>query len=101
MGLSLVDILIDADQSPLSTSYPRPCEWKWKKVKKVKKSEKWKSEEWSTFDPLIFFILRYNKKEVLGDDNISIKNCRTTFLWVLSLGLFEGFFICKIEAELK
>ena len=31
--------------------------------------------------PLNFFIFRYVKGGVLGNNNISIKNCRTTFLW--------------------
>ena len=42
--------------------------------------------KWSTFGPLIFFILRYVKGGVLGNNYISIKKCTTTFLWVLNFG---------------
>ena len=44
------------------------------------------SKKWSTFGPLNFFIFRYVEGGVLGNNNISIKKCRTTFLWVLNLG---------------
>ena len=64
--------------SPLSTSYPRACEW----------SEKWKSE--SIFGPLFFFNLRYIKGGVLGKNNIGVKKCRTIFLWVLNFGQVGG-----------
>ena len=46
---------------------------------KVKKSE-------SIFGPLNLFIFGYVKGEVLGNNNIGIKKCTTTFLWVLNLG---------------
>ena len=36
-----------------------------------------KSESESILGPLFFFIIRYIEEEVLGDDNISIKKCRT------------------------
>ena len=45
---------------------------------------KWKwseSESESIFGPLNFFIFGYVKGGVLGNNNISIKKCRTTFLW--------------------
>ena len=46
------------------------------------KSEKWKKvKSESIFGPLIFFIFRYVGERVLGNNNISIKKCRTTFLW--------------------
>ena len=60
---------------PRPTLSPRTL-WKW--VSEVKK--------WSTFGPLNFFIFRYIKDGVLGNNNISIKKCTTTFLWVLNLG---------------
>ena len=56
--------------SPLSTSYPRACEWK--SEVKVK----------SIFGPLIFFVFRYVERGVLGNNYISIKKCTTIFLWV-------------------
>ena len=46
------------------------------KVKKVK----------SIFGPLNLFIFGYVKGGVLGNNNIGIKKCTTTFLWVLNLG---------------
>ena len=33
-----------------------------------------------------FFIFGYIKGGVLGNNNIGIKKCTTTFLWVLNLG---------------
>ena len=45
--------------------------WKWSEVKKVK----------SIFGPLNFFVFRYVEGGVLGNNYISIKKCRTTFLW--------------------
>ena len=45
-----------------------------KSEKKVKKSE-------SIFGPLNFFIFRYVEGGVLGNNYISIKKCRTAFLW--------------------
>ena len=47
------------------------CEVKW--------SEKWKVK--SIFGPLNFFVFRYVEGGVLGNNYISIKKCRTTFLW--------------------
>ena len=44
------------------------------------------SESESIFGPLNFFIFGYVKGGVLGNNNISIKKCTTTFLWVLNLG---------------
>ena len=38
------------------------------------------------FGLLIFFVIRYVKGEVLGYNNIGIKTCKTTFLWVLNFG---------------
>ena len=63
-----------------------PCLWS-----EVKWSEKWKSEKvkkWSEsiFGPLNLFIFGYVKGEVLGNNNIGIKKCTTSFLWVLNLG---------------
>ena len=45
----------------------------------MKKSE-------AVFALLIFFILGYVKGGVLGNNNIGIKKCTTTFLRVLNLG---------------
>ena len=47
-----------------------PCLWV--------KSE---SEVKSIFGPLNFFVFRYVEGGVLGNNYISIKKCRTTFLW--------------------
>ena len=47
-------------------------------------SESEKSE-W-VFGPLNLFIFGYVKGGVLGNNNIGIKKCTTTFLWVLNLG---------------
>ena len=52
--------------SPLSTSYPRACEWS-------EKSE-------SIFGPSNLMKLIYVEGGVLGNNNIGIKKCRT-FLW--------------------
>jgi len=55
---------------------------------------KW-SEKWSVFGPLNSFIFGYVKEGVLGNNNIGIKKCTTTFLWVLNLGqvgeIFKNF----------
>ena len=56
------------------------------------KSEKWKSESESIFGPLNFFIFGYVKGGVLGNNNIGIKKCTTTFLWVLNFGQVEEIF---------
>ena len=40
----------------------------------------------SIFGPLNLFIFGYVKGGVLGNNNIGIKKCTTTFLWVLNLG---------------
>ena len=53
------------------------------KVKSESESEV-KSE--SIFGPLNFFVFRYVEGGVLGNNYISIKKCRTTFLWVLNFG---------------
>ena len=45
-----------------------------------------KSESESIFGPLNLFILGYVEGEVLGNNNIGIKKCTTSFLWVLNLG---------------
>ena len=50
------------------------------------KIEKVKSESESIFGPLNFFIVEYVKEGVLGNNNIGIKKCTTTFLWVLNFG---------------
>ena len=57
----------------------------------VKWSE-WVSEwvKWCFFGPLNLFIFRYVKEGVLGNNNIGIKKCTTTFLWVLNLGQVGG-----------
>ena len=52
------------------------------------KSEKSESE--SIFGPLNLFIFGYVKEGVLGNDNIGIKKCTTTFSWVLNLGQVGG-----------
>ena len=44
----------------------------------------------SIFGPLNLFILGYVKGGVLGNNNIGIKKCTTTFLWVLNLGQVGG-----------
>ena len=50
----------------------------------VSQSEvKWK---WSIFGSLNFFVFGYVEGGVLGYNNIGIKKCRTTFLWVLNFG---------------
>ena len=41
--------------------------------------------EW-VFGPLNLFIFGYVKGGVLGNNNIGIKKCTTTFLWVLNFG---------------
>ena len=46
------------------------------------KSEKSEVIFWS----LIFFVFRYVEGGVLGNNNIGIKKCTTTFLWVLNFG---------------
>ena len=38
------------------------------------------------FWSLIFFVFRYVEGGVLGNNNIGIKKCTTTFLWVLNFG---------------
>ena len=40
----------------------------------------------SIFGPLNFFVFRYVEGGVLGNNNIGIKKCTTSFLWVLNLG---------------
>ena len=49
----------------------------------------------SIFGPLNFFVFRYVEGGVLGNNYISIKKCRTTFLWVLNFGqvgeIFKNF----------
>ena len=54
----------------------------------MKKKVKVKSE--SIFGPLIFFVFGYVEEGVLGNNNISIKKCRTTLLWVLNFGQVGG-----------
>ena len=56
--------------------------------REVKSEVKWKvkSEVKSIFGPLNFFVFRYVEGGVLGNNYISIKKCRTTFLWVLNFG---------------
>jgi len=49
-------------------------------------SEKWKWKSESIFSPLNLFIFGYVKGGVLGINNIGIKKCTTTFLWVLNFG---------------
>ena len=48
------------------------------------------SESESIFGPLNLFIFGYVKGGVLGNNNIGIKKCTTTFLWVLNLGQVGG-----------
>ena len=47
------------------------------------------------FWSLIFFVFRYVEGGVLGNNNIGIKKCTTTFLWVLNFGqvgeIFKNF----------
>merc|ERR1711954_302383 len=47
------------------------------------------------FGPLIFFVFRYVEGGILGNNNIGIKKCTTTFLWVLNFGqvgeIFKNF----------
>ena len=40
----------------------------------------------SIFGPLNLFIFGYVKEGVLSNNNIGIKKCTTTFLWVLNFG---------------
>ena len=40
----------------------------------------------SIFGPLNLFIFGYVKGGVVGNNNIGIKKCTTTFLWVLNFG---------------
>ena len=53
------------------------------------------SESEVIFWSLIFFVFRYVEGGVLGNNNIGIKKCRTTFLWVLNFGevgeIFKNF----------
>ena len=64
---------------------------------KVKWSESESESEVSEsiFGPLNLFIFGYVKGGVLGNNNIGIKKCTTTFLWVLNLGqvgeIFKNF----------
>ena len=44
----------------------------------------------SIFGPLNFFIFGYVKERVLGNNNIGIKKCTTTFSWVLNVGQVGG-----------
>ena len=64
----------------LSNPRYRPYEWSEKSEVKVK----------SIFGPLNLFIFGYVKGGVLGNNNIGIKKCTTTFLWVLNLGQVGG-----------
>ena len=57
---------------------------------KSKVKVKSESEVKSIFGPLNLFILGYVKGGVLGNNNIGIKKCTTTFLWVLNLGQVGG-----------
>ena len=60
-----------------------PCLWK---VKKSEVKSEVKCSVSNFFWSFNFFILRYVKGGVLGNNNIGIKKCTTTFLWVLNLG---------------
>ena len=40
----------------------------------------------SILGPLNLFIFGYVEGEVLGNNNIGIKKCTTSFIWVLNLG---------------
>ena len=61
-------------------------------MKKWKKSE---VKKWRTFWSLNFFVFRYVEGGVLGNNYISIKKCRTTFLWEWYFGevgeIFKNF----------
>ena len=48
------------------------------------------SESEVIFWSLIFFVFRYVEGGVLGNNNIGIKKCTTTFLWVLNFGQVGG-----------
>ena len=75
-GISfIIEIGIECWAIPAIDLLP-PCLWS---EVKVKKSE-------SIFGPLNLFIFGYVKGEVLGNNNIGIKKCTTSFLWVLNLG---------------
>ena len=58
--------------------------WTEKRAKRVLVKVKWK--KWCFFWSLNLFIFGYVKGGVLGNNNIGIKKCTTTFLWVLNFG---------------
>ena len=55
---------------------------KWSESEREKVKVKSEVIFWS----LIFFVFRYVEGGVLGNNNIGIKKCTTTFLWVLNFG---------------
>ena len=60
-------------------------------VSEVSEWSEWSEvSEWSTFGPLNFFIFGYVEEGVFSNNNIGIKKCTTTFLWVLNLGQVGG-----------
>ena len=81
-GLSLMEIGVECWAIPAIDLLP-PSSWKWKWSEKWKWKVKWSE---SIFGPLNFFIFGYVKGGVLGNNNIGIKKCTTTFLWVLNFG---------------
>ena len=82
--------LIVSEEAISPRRRPPPPEQKASEASAYEWSEvmKWSEvmSEWSTFGPLIFFILRYVEGGVRGNNNIGIKKCTTIFLWVLNLG---------------
>ena len=60
--------------------------WTGKRAKRVLVKCLWSEKCESIFGPLNLFIFGYVKGGVLGNNNIGIKKCTTTFLWVLNLG---------------
>ena len=80
----VIDPKPERPEIPLSTPFSLGCEVKSEVKKwKVKWSEKWSE---AVFGPLNFFIIRYVKGGVSGNNSIGIKKCTTNFLWVLNLG---------------
>ena len=82
-GTTLQKLIVDSEVRG-TTPQKLIVKVKWKvKSEKVKKWKKWSE---SIFGPLNLFIFGYVKGEVLGNNNIGIKKCTTTFLWVLNFG---------------
>ena len=78
-GLSLMEIELECWAIPAIVVDSEVRGTTLQKLLQVK-SEKVKVK-WRIFWSLIFFVFGYVKGGVLGNNNISIKKCTTTFLW--------------------